>query len=82
MADLPKYKYRVLQDSVIGSGLVKAGEIIEYDGVSEGKPGANLELLPGQKLAATKRAAKATNGLAAADETGGAEIAGGEVTAA
>ena len=39
-------KYKVLQDSVIGSGLVKAGEIIEYDGVSEGKPGANLELIP------------------------------------
>ena len=31
---------------MIGSGLVKAGEIIEYDGVSEGKPGANLELIP------------------------------------
>ena len=38
-------KYKVLADSVIGPGLVKAGEIIEYDGVSEGKPGDNLELI-------------------------------------
>lgn len=39
-------RYRVLEDSVIGHGLVKAGEIIEYDGKSEGTPGRNLELIP------------------------------------
>ena len=38
-------RYKVLVDSVIGSGLVKAGEIIEYDGKSEGEPGPNLELV-------------------------------------
>ncbi|MDD4915730.1 MAG: hypothetical protein PHW13_11920 [Methylococcales bacterium] len=38
-------QYEVLADSVIGSGLVKAGAIIEYDGKSEGKPGANLRLV-------------------------------------
>ncbi|WP_347989912.1 hypothetical protein [Methylomonas sp. AM2-LC] len=47
-------KYRVLVDSVIGSGLVKAGEIIEYDGKSEGKPGPNLELIKESKQAAVK----------------------------
>ena len=39
-------KYRVLVDSVIGTGLAKAGTVIEYDGVSEGSPGENLELIP------------------------------------
>ena len=39
-------RYKVLVDSVIGSGIVKAGEIIEYDGESEGTPGSNLELIP------------------------------------
>lgn len=38
-------KYRVLEKSVIGSGIVEAGEIIDYDGESEGAPGANLELI-------------------------------------
>ena len=38
-------KYEVLQDSVIGSGIVKAGTIIEYDGKSEGEPGDNLRLI-------------------------------------
>jgi hypothetical protein len=42
-------KYRVLVDSVIGSGLVKARTIIEYDGKSEGKPGPNLELVKASK---------------------------------
>ena len=44
-------KYEVLADSVIGHGLVKAGSVIEYDGKSEGAPGANLRLLkPAAKL--------------------------------
>jgi len=38
-------QYRVLVDTAIGNGLVKAGSVIEYDGKSEGKPGANLELI-------------------------------------
>jgi hypothetical protein len=46
-------QYRVLVDSAIGTGLVKAGTIIEYDGKSEGKPGPNLELVKG--LARTAR---------------------------
>lgn len=40
-------QYRVLVDSFIGLRLVKAGEVIEYDGKSEGKPGHNLELVKG-----------------------------------
>lgn len=38
-------KYEVLVDSVILGRVVKAGEVIEYDGKSEGKPGANLRLV-------------------------------------
>lgn len=38
-------KYEVLVDSVIGSGVVKAGAVIEYDGKSEGKPGSHLRLV-------------------------------------
>ena len=39
-------QYEVLEDTVIGTGLAKAGSIVEYDGKSEGKPGPNLRLMP------------------------------------
>jgi hypothetical protein len=51
-------QYRVLVDSVIGSGLVKAGTVIEYDGKTEGRPGANLELVRGPT-----RTAKVSEGV-------------------
>ena len=39
-------KYKVLVKSVIGSGIVEAGAIIDYDGESEGVPSENLALIP------------------------------------
>jgi hypothetical protein len=47
-------KYKVLVDSVIGPGLVRAGTLIDYDGVSEGEPGDNLELVREDKKAPAK----------------------------
>ncbi len=38
-------KYRVLALSYINNALVQPGEVVEYDG----KPGANLELMKGEK---------------------------------
>lgn len=59
-------QYKVLVDSVIGSGLVKAGSIIEYDGKSEGKPGANLQLVKG-----AVRTGKVVSGVEELDATSG-----------
>jgi hypothetical protein len=45
---------------------VKAGSIIEYDGKSEGKPGANLQLVKG-----AVRTGKVVSGVEELDATSG-----------